>query len=58
MASGLQCVEINSIRHSANRVAHSLAHYARHISEDIVWLEDLPPPALEDFYLDSLSISN
>lgn len=51
-------MEINSIRRSANRVAHSLAHYARHISEDIVWLEDLPPPALEDFYLDSLSISN
>ena len=51
-------MEIKSIQWSANRVAHSLGCYARHIDEDIVWLEDSPPPALEALYLDSLSIFN
>ena len=49
-------MKIKSIRQSANRVAHSLAHYVRHIDNDIVWLEDSPPPALEALYVDSLSI--
>ena len=39
-----------------NSVAHSLAHYARQVDEDTVWLEESPPPALEALYLDSLSI--
>ena len=51
-------MEIKSIRRSANGFAHSLARYARHIDEDIVWLEDSPPPALEALYVDFLSISN
>lgn len=57
MAGYLRHVEFNSIRRSANGVAHSLARYARHLSEDIVWLEDSPPSALEPLYLDSLSVS-
>ena len=57
LAGCLLHVEFHSIRRSANGVAHSLAHYAKHLSEDIVWLEDSPPPALEALYLDSLSIS-
>ena len=55
LAEGLRHVEFNSISRSANRVAHSLAHYAKHLDEDIVWLEDSPPPALEALYLDSIS---
>lgn len=51
-------VEFRGIRRSANGVAHSLACFARHISEDIVWLEDSPPPALEALYLDSIAIAN
>ncbi|XP_075645747.1 uncharacterized protein LOC142616874 [Castanea sativa] len=58
MAGCLRHVEFHSIRRSANGVAHFLACYARHLSEDIVWLEDSPPPALEALYLDSLSVSN
>ena len=50
-------MEFNSIRRNANGVAHSSTHYARHLSEDVVWLEDSPPPALEALYLDSLSVS-
>ena len=58
MAGCLRHVEFNSIRRNANGVAHSSTHYARHLSEDVVWLEDSPPPALEALYVDSLSISN
>ena len=46
-------VEFWGICCAANGVAHSLARFARHLSEDIVWLEDSPPPALETLYLDS-----
>lgn len=48
-------MEFNSISRSANGVSHSLACYAKHLNEDIVWLEDSPPPALEALYLDSFS---
>ena len=51
-------MEFRGIRHITNEVAHSLARFARHLSEDIVWLEDSPPPALEALYLDSISIAN
>ena len=51
-------VEFRGISHTANGVAHSLARFARHLSEDIVWLEDSPPPTLEALYLDSISIAN
>ena len=49
-------MEIKYTRWSANNVAHSLAGHAKHI-DDVVWLEESPPPALEVLYLDSLSIS-
>ena len=42
------------VRRNANTVAHSLAQFAREIENEIVWLEDLPPPALEALYSDSL----
>ena len=43
MAGCLRHVDFYRIKRSANGVAHSLSHYARHLSEDIVWLEDSPP---------------
>ena len=51
LAGGLRYMEFNSICRSANVVAHSLARYAKHLDEDIVWLEDSPPLALEALYL-------
>ena len=51
-------VEFQGIHRTANGVADSLAHFARHLSEDVVWLEDSPPPALEALYLDSISFAN
>ena len=56
IVGSLRHVEIKYTRRSANNVAHSLARHAKHI-DDVVWLEESPPSALEALYLDSLSIS-
>ena len=31
-------------------VAHSLAQQARNISDEMYWLEDSPPPVVDDLY--------
>ena len=43
---------ISSVKREANTVAHSLARYVRHIWEDVFWIEDSPPPALEALSFD------
>ena len=40
-----------------NMVAHSLARYAKNLSNEMYWLEDSPPPAVEALYQDSLHIN-
>ena len=40
----------------AKSVAHNLARYAKNIFDDVIWLEDSPPPTLESLFHDSLSI--
>jgi len=40
-----------------NTVAHSLARFARLIDEDIIWMEESPPPAIDALYLDSISLN-
>jgi len=37
-------------------VAHSLARNAKNIIDDVIWLEDSLPPALNALYHDSLTI--
>ena len=54
--SGLQDVSFSCVSHSANVVAHSLARFARSVEDEVVWLEDIPPPALQALYEDSNSI--
>ena len=49
-------VQSGSENHGANTAAHALARYAKDLLEDIVWIEDSPPPAEEALYLDSISI--
>ena len=39
-------------------MAYVLARYAKDVTEDIVWLEDTPPPAIEALYRDSLHLNN
>ena len=54
---GLQWTRVCFIRREANQVAHALAQYARNsLEEDLYWMEDSPPPALEALYHDSLSL--
>ena len=49
----LQWVSIECTRRGGERVAHVLAQFARNISEDIYWMEDLPPIAREALYQDA-----
>ena len=53
LAAGLRFVSFNCIRRSANSVAHSLARYANVLDEEVVWLEEPPPPAIDALYFDS-----
>ena len=53
LVSGLQSVCFTCVHCDANSVAHSLARHARNVDEDIAWLEDSPPPALEALYWDA-----
>ncbi|XP_050278419.1 uncharacterized protein LOC126719971 [Quercus robur] len=57
LAGRLRRVEFKAIRRAANGAAHSLARFARNIREEIVWLEEDPPPALEALYVDSCYLS-
>ncbi|KAL0010234.1 hypothetical protein SO802_005342 [Lithocarpus litseifolius] len=47
---GLQWVSTSHIRRSGNKVAHVLAQHARIIVEDLYWIEDSPPPVIEQLY--------
>ena len=52
LAAGLSYVSFFCIRRNANSVAHLLARYANGLVEEVVWLEDSPPPTHEALYLD------
>ena len=41
------------MRRSVNNVAYVLAKHARLVENELVWMEEDPPPAAEAFYLDS-----
>ncbi|KAL0015483.1 hypothetical protein SO802_002552 [Lithocarpus litseifolius] len=42
------------IRRGGNKVAYVLAQHARNLDDDLYWMEDSPPPALEAFYQGAL----
>ena len=49
----LQWVSVCCIRRGGNQVAHVLAQYARNsLDEDVYWMEDSPPPAVDALYRD------
>ena len=45
-------VRIECTRRGGNRVAHELAQFARNISQDLYWMEDVPPIVREALYQD------
>ena len=54
---GLHWAAVCCIRRSGNRVAHVLAQHARFsLDEDLYWMEEAPPPAMDAVYHDILSI--
>ena len=57
LAAGSRCLSFGSVKCTANTVAHSLARFARLIDENIVWMEESPPPAIDALYLDSISLN-
>ena len=52
LAVGFRSLFVGCIKRSANFVAYSLARYASHLEEELVWLEESPPPALDALHLD------
>ena len=46
-------VQTSFVKRSANNVAHGLARWAKDLVEDIVWIEDSPPPVMEALLFDS-----
>ncbi|KAL0009952.1 hypothetical protein SO802_005060 [Lithocarpus litseifolius] len=57
LVSGLRWSAVSCVKRSANAVAHCLAHFAKNVSEELVWIEDCPQPAKEALYNDSLIFS-
>ena len=53
LIGNLQWVRTECIKRWGNRVAYELAQFARNISHDLFWMEDVPPIAREALYQDS-----
>ena len=57
LVCGLQHASISFIKRGGNMVAHSLARQARSINDEMYWMEDSPPPAVDALYQDYLHIN-
>ena len=57
LATGLRWAQFSHVKRSANSVAHVLARHAKNVVEEMIWLEETPPPAVEALYLDYLHLS-
>ena len=51
LVAGFRSISINI----ANCVTHALARFVRLIDDEIVWLEEDPPPVVDALYLDALN---
>ena len=56
LLNGFQWSKVQYGKRSANTVAHALAKYAKDVSNEVVWIEDSLPLAVEALYYDSISI--
>ncbi|KAL0015414.1 hypothetical protein SO802_002483 [Lithocarpus litseifolius] len=56
LAAGFRSYSVSFVKRSANGVARALAHFAKNVDDELVWLEESPPPALEALYHDSYHV--
>ncbi|XP_075649936.1 uncharacterized protein LOC142620457 [Castanea sativa] len=56
MLNSFSLMQVHFVKRSANNVAHVLARYAKDLIEDVVWIEDPPPPAEAALLFYSMSI--
>ena len=52
LIAGFRSFSDNCVRRSVNGVSHALARFARLSDNEIVWLEEDPPLAVDALYLD------
>ena len=50
LAASFRSILITCVRRTTNGVAHALARFAKLIDDDIVWLEEDPPPMVDALY--------
>ena len=50
--AGLRNSFFSCVRQSSNSIAHYLVKFAKYISNDVTWMENLSPPALEVLFFD------
>lgn len=55
---GLSSSSVSFIHKEGNYVAHSSTRFARHIFDDVIQINDSPPPVLESLYFDLAHISS
>ncbi|KAK9999683.1 hypothetical protein SO802_019286 [Lithocarpus litseifolius] len=53
LAAGFRSWSVGCVKRSANSTAHCLARFASQLEEELVWLEESPPPALDSLYVDA-----
>ena len=58
MALNLQAFSVSCANQSANSAARALARHARQVYDEVVWLEESPPPILEALYHDNRYFMN
>ncbi|KAK9986551.1 hypothetical protein SO802_031502 [Lithocarpus litseifolius] len=56
LAAGFRSYSVSFVKRSANGVAHALARFAKYVDDELVWLEEAPPPALEALSHDSYHV--
>ena len=49
-------MSVGWVSRTANGVAHCLAKFARGLGDEIVWLGESSPPALDALYLDLVNV--
>ena len=52
LVAGLRRGSFSFVRRSGNSILHSLAKFAKSISEDVIWMGDPPPLTLEVMFFD------